>query len=133
MDAEPRIRVGQLGTKSDRKDDRTHDGQSSEIDSSVDSQRAAVIVQSPWFELAADFLLQPHSDAFNLLSYNRNNAMFDSKNSESTDFIVHFLSALKLILAKSPKIASRRAADGDQKRPDAICGILDCPNRKQSN
>ena len=63
-------------------------------------------VRSPWFQLAAEFFLEPEADGSTLQSFNDKNSAFDAKNPQALEFMSHFYRAMKLLLSNAPEMAN---------------------------
>jgi hypothetical protein len=73
------------------------------------SQSSDVIkVRSPWFQLAADFLLEPQAgaDSSSLSSFNDRNSAFDAKDPQAIEFMTHFYKGMKLLVENSRDAAN---------------------------
>jgi tetratricopeptide (TPR) repeat protein/uncharacterized caspase-like protein len=76
-------------------------------------------IRSPWFQAAAEFLLEPEADGSTLLSFNEKNSTFDPKDPKSMEFMAYFYKGMKLLMAGSPETANnelRFAVQTDQKQ-----------------
>jgi len=71
------------------------------------TQVPVIKIQSPWFQLAAEFFLQTQSDASNLLSFNEKNSSFDAKEPNSVELMAHFYQGMKFIIDSSPARAKK--------------------------
>lgn len=78
-----------------------------------------ISVQSPWFQKAAEFLLEPQADVTDLESFAEKNRALDPKNPQVTEFMIHFYKGMKFSFENSPDLARnelRLAIDSGEKQ-----------------
>jgi len=71
------------------------------------TQVPVIKIQSPWFQLAAEFFRQAQSDSSNLLSLNEKTWSSDAKEPNSVELMAHFYQGMKFIIDSSPARAKK--------------------------